>query len=100
MKQDDWIKKMDETWNDMDGKLHVEVPDTDEIMQQVNSGEKRFLEKMRKDLYRFIILAIVLMSLYILVAVHITWAFYVVQFISLIAVVILLLAERSKGKII
>ncbi|SDD67062.1 hypothetical protein SAMN05421663_11731 [Terribacillus halophilus] len=99
MKQDDWIKKMDETWTDVDKKLHVEVPETDEIMQQISSGEKKYRERMRRELLRFIVLACVLMSLYILVAVHITWAFYVVQIISLIAVFILLLVERNKGRI-
>ncbi|PAD19715.1 YxlC family protein [Terribacillus saccharophilus] len=99
MKQDDWMKKLDETWSDMDAKLHIDVPKTDEMLQQISSGEKRYRERMRRELSRFIILACVLLSLYILMAVHITWAFYVMQFISIIAVVVLLLVERSKGRV-
>lgn len=99
MKKDDWMKKMDETWDDMDAKLHIDVPETDEMLQQISSGEKRYREGMRRDLCRFIILACVLVSFYILMAVHITWIFYVMQFISIIAVVVLLLVERSKGRV-
>ena len=99
MKKDDWVKKMDETWSDIDTKLHIDVPNTDEMMQQINSGQKQYRERMRRELCRFIILACVLVSFCILMAIHITWAFYVIQFISIIAVVVLLLVERSKGRI-
>lgn len=99
MKQGEWVKKMDETWNEIDAKLHIDVPETDEMLQQISSGEKRYRERMRKELGRFIILACVLLSFYILMAVHITWVFYVVQIISIIAVVVLLLVERSKGRV-
>lgn len=99
MKKDDWMKKMDETWSDIDTKLHIDVPHTDEMMQQLNSGQKRYRERMRRELCRFIILACVLVSFYILMAIHITWAFYVIQIISIIAVVVLILVERSKGRV-
>lgn len=99
MKQGEWLKKMDETWNEMDAKLHIDVPETDEMLQQINSGEKRYRERMRRELCRFIILACVLLSFYILMVVHITWVFYVVQVISIIAVVVLLLVERSEGRV-
>ncbi|MEC0302322.1 YxlC family protein [Terribacillus saccharophilus] len=99
MKKDDWIKKMDETWGNMDTNLHIDVPETDEMLQQISSGEKRYRERMRRELCGFIILACVLVSFCILMAVHITWAFYVLQIISIIAVVVLLLVERSKGRV-
>ncbi len=34
MKKDDWIKKMDETWENMDTKLHIDVPETDEMSER------------------------------------------------------------------
>ncbi|MFB1100818.1 YxlC family protein [Terribacillus sp. JSM ZJ617] len=99
MKQDEWVKKMDETWNEMDAKLHIDVPETNEMLQQISSGEKRYRERMRRELCRFIFLACVLLSFYILMAIHINWVFYVVQVISIIVVVVLLLVERSKGRV-
>ncbi|MFS0562825.1 YxlC family protein [Terribacillus sp. 179-K 1B1 HS] len=97
-KQDDLVKKMNETWREMDEKVHMDVPDAVEMMQQINSGEKRYREKLRKELHWFIVLACVLLSVYIVLAVHMLWVFYVMQLLAIVAVVAIVLVEKSKGR--
>jgi membrane-bound ClpP family serine protease len=96
MKNDDVFKKMNETWSEVDRKMPIDIPEAEEIIHQLNCGEKRYQESLRRDLIRFILLACVLLSLYIIAVVHIMWAFYVIQFTSAAAVIILLVVERRK----
>jgi Flp pilus assembly protein TadB len=99
MKHDDVIKEMNETWLEMDRKVPIDIPDAEEIIHQLNCGEKQYQESLRKELFGFILLACVFLSLYIVAVVHIMWAFYVMQFTSAAAVLILLLVERRKRRV-